>query len=275
MRDRMTLIWEQRRTRPVATAVLFVASVVFAWLLGKLLWLMLSGTSADLARPDLAATLKLPPTVDARRVGLMFGEREAVAQAEVADTTLQLRLDGILENSNADLSRAFISERGKGNPEIYRPGDNIPGGASLDRIEANLVVLLRAGREEILRFDQPSENATTPTATAPNLAAVRAAQARNVLTNLAERLANSPMTALRQMGMRRTSQGYIVSITAPKQMLNRFGLKPGDRVVSINGQLVGKDVEADQKVLSQLQQSGNARVEIQRGAQTLTLEQRL
>ena len=164
----------------------------------------------------------------------MFGEQEA-AQSAVADTTLQLRLDGLLESQNAELSRAFISERGKGSPEIYRPGDEVPGGAKIDRIEDSTVVL----------------------------------------SNLAERLANSPMTALRQMGMRRTSQGYIVSITAPKEMLTRFGLKPGDRVVSINGQTVGKDVEADQKVLGQLQESGNARVEVQRGTQTLTLEQRL
>ncbi|MEO6699313.1 MAG: type II secretion system protein N [Paraperlucidibaca sp.] len=274
MRDRFAQIWEQRRAQPAASIVLVIASVWLAWLLAKYVWLIFSGVSASLVAPDLSMSLRVPPTVDARRIGVLFGEQEAT-QATVADTTLQLRLDGILENRNAELSRAFISERGKGNPEIYHPGDNVPGGATLDRIEGSMVILLRAGREEILRFDLPSQAGSTPSVVAPNAAAIRAAQARNVLSNLAERLANSPMTALRQMGMRRTSQGYIVSITAPKEMLNRFGLKPGDRVVSINGQQVGKDVEADQKVLGQLQESGNARVEVQRGTQTLTLEQRL
>jgi general secretion pathway protein C len=274
MRDRFAQIWEQRRTQPAASIVFALASVWLAWLLAKYVWLILSGVSAPLTAPDLSMSLRVPPTVDARRIGVLFGEQQTT-QATVADTTLQLRLDGILENRNTELSRAFISERGKGNPEIYRPGDSVPGGATLDRIESSMVILLRAGREEILRFDQPSQSVSTLSVIAPNAAAIRAEQARNVLSNLAERLANSPMTALRQMGMRRTSQGYIVSITAPKEMLNRFGLKPGDRVVSINGQPVGKNVEADQKVLSQLQESGNARVEVQRGTQTLTLEQRL
>ena len=274
MRERFAQLWEQRRSQPVASFVLVSAGVVLAWLAAKSLWLIFAGSSAPLVAPNLSLTLRVPPTVDARRIGLMFGEQDAI-QSAVADTTLQLRLDGLLENRNAELSRAFISERGKGNPQIYRPGDDVPGGAKIDRIEADAVVLQRAGREEILRFDLPTQTATVPTAVAPSEAAIRASQARNVLSNLAERLANSPLTALRQMGMRRTSQGYIVSITAPKEMLNRFSLKPGDRVVSINGQAVGKDIEADQKVLSQLQESGNARVEVQRGAQTLTLEQRL
>ncbi len=274
MRDRFTQLWEQRRTQHPATVIIVIAAVWLAWLLAKYVWLIFSGVSAPLVAPDLSLSLRVPPTVDARRIGTMFGEQDA-AQSAVADTTLQLRLDGLLESQNAELSRAFISERGKGSPEIYRPGDEVPGGAKIDRIEDSTVVLLRAGREEILRFDLPSQTGATTAAVVPNAAVARAAQARNVLSNLAERLANSPMTALRQMGMRRTSQGYIVSITAPKEMLTRFGLKPGDRVVSINGQTVGKDVEADQKVLGQLQESGNARVEVQRGTQTLTLEQRL
>lgn len=274
MRERIAQLWERRRTDTAATVVLIIASVLLAWLLGKVIWLMSAGVSSPVSAPDLSVTLRVPPTVDPRRIGQMFGEQEAAVV--VADTTLQLRLDGLLESRNAELSRAIISERGKGNPEIYRPGDAMPGGATLDRIEENVVYLQRGGREETLRFDLPSQSSGTPGALpTPNMAAIRAAQARNVLTNLAERLANSPMTALRQMGMRRTSQGYIVSITAPKDMLNRFGLKPGDRVVSINGQPVGKDIEADQKVLGQLQASGNARVEVQRGTQTLTLEQRL
>lgn len=275
MRDRFTQLWEQRRTQRPATVIIVITSVWLAWLLAKYVWLVFSGVSAPLVAPDMSMTLRVPSTVDARRIGTMFGEQEA-AQTAVADTTLQLRLDGLLESENAELSRAFISERGKASPEIYRAGDEVPGGAKIDRIEDSTVVLLRAGREEILRFDLPSQTgSTSSSAVTPSAAVTRAEQARKVLSNLAERLANSPMTALRQMGMRRTSQGYIVSITAPKEILTRFGLKPGDRVVSINGQTVGKDVEADQKVLGQLQESGNARVEVQRGTQTLTLEQRL
>ncbi|MDO9620560.1 MAG: PDZ domain-containing protein, partial [Moraxellaceae bacterium] len=128
-------------------------------------------------------------------------------------------------------------------------------------------------REEILRFDETPVAAQAPAA--PNRAAQNAEQTRNALAQMAEQLANSPLAAMRQLGLRRTSRGYVVSVTAPKEMMQRFGLQPGDRIVSINGQTVGQDLEADQQVMSQLQQEGNASVEVQRGAQTITLEQKL
>lgn len=273
MRERLQSLWEQKRDTPLAIAVIVVAAVLLAWQLGRLIWLLWSGPVAVL--PTLAESSATPVVtgIEPTRIAALFGENPAApAAGGVVDTTLQLRLEGIMENEASELSRAFISDRAAGKVQSYRPGDAVVGGATLDRVESDHVVLTRSGREEILRFDKPG----TPTPTAPGAAPPEgAAQARSALSSVAARLSNTPMTALRQMGLRRTSQGYIVSITAPKEMLQRYGLQPGDRIVSINGQSVGRDLEADQQTMSQLQQAGSARVEVQRGAQTITLEQRL
>ena len=268
--------WQRVWRHPFGAAVAMVATALLAcwlaWQLGRVLWLFGMGPSEYLQAPAATDSAVLPARIEPQRIAGLFGETAgAPAQPTMQSTTLQLRLDGVMTNPSRQLSRAFIANRTDNKVQIYRPGDELPGGAELIRVEEALVVLSRNGQEETLRFDKPG--AVAPVANLPP--PVSAAQTQNAIGLAANRLANSPMAALRQMGLRRTSQGYIVSITAPKDMLQRFGLQPGDRIVSVNGQAVGKDLDADQKTMGQLQQAGSARVEVQRGEQTITLEQKL
>lgn len=271
LREYWQNLWRHPYAGVLAMAAIVVMASLLAWQLGRLLWLFGAGSAERLPRPASVATLVLPARIEPQRIAGLFGETAAAAPgAEAQSTTLQLRLDGVMTNPSRELARAFIADRTTSKVLAYRPGDALPGGAKLLRVEALQVALERSGQEEILRFDKPgmppAANAAQPSS---------AAQMQNALGAAASQLANSPMAALRQMGLRRTSQGYIVSITAPKDMLQRFGLQPGDRIVSINGQPVGKDLDADQKTMGQLQQAGSARVEVQRGEQTITLEQKL
>lgn len=263
--------WASLRNEPWALAVTAVAGLCLAWLLGQLFWWLLSGPLDALPEPVIEH-VATSAVLDPQRVAGLFGEAPMLQRSgTIVDTTLQLRLDGVLENSDPQESRAFISERSSGKILSYHMGNEVPGGGKLKRINSDNVILLRNAREETLRFDKSGGlTPITPPAAAQNASAVR-----NAITEAADGLANSPMAALRQMGLRRTSRGYIVSITAPKEMLQRYGLQPGDRVVSINGQSVGLDLAADQQVMTQLQQAGSARVEVQRGEQTITLEQKL
>ena len=268
--------WQRVRQNPYAGAVAIVAvaltASLLAWQLGRLLWLLSSGPAERLLPPPSAAAAALPVRIEPQRIAGLFGESSAApAAAGGQSTTLQLRLDGVMTNPSRELARAFITDRGVNKVQTYRPGDALPGGAELLRVEPLQVVIARNGQEEVLRFDKPG----TPVPAANIPVTASAQQTRNALGAVASRLANSPMAALRQMGLRRTSQGYIVSVTAPKDMLQRFGLQPGDRIISINAQPVGKNLDADQKTMSQLQQAGSARVEVQRGEQTITLEQKL
>ena len=250
---------------------LAAGAMALAWQLGQLAWLAVPSETLPPPPPAMPVTGGLQP--QPASIGKAFGEQGQglrPAGAAPAETALPLRLDGVLVAEPDEDSRAFVAERsGSGKVQGYRPGDSLPGGAELKQVFNDRVVLLRNGSEELLRFDKPG--AQPAGASAPPTAAAT----RNALGSLAGTLAGSPAEAIRQMGLRRTSQGYIVSITAPKEMLQRYGLQPGDRLVSINGQSLGRDLDADQQVMSQLQQAGSARVEVQRGEQTLTLEQKL
>lgn len=271
LREHWRRLWQSPYAGMIAMVAITVAASLLAWQFGRLLWLFSSGPAEHLSPPQPAAVM-LPARVEPQRIAGLFGESATTSTvASTQNTTLQLRLDGVMTNPSRELARAFIAERTLSKVQTYRPGDTLPGGAELLRVEALQVVLMRNGQEEVLRFDKPS----MPVPVANVLASASAAQTQNALGAAASRLANSPMAALRQMGLRRTSQGYIVSVTAPKEMLQRFGLQPGDRIVSVNAQPVGKDLDADQKTMSQLQQAGSARVEVQRGEQTITLEQKL
>lgn len=275
-RERWHSFWRGSYGTLLSMAALVVMATVVAWQIGKVLWVFSESAAQRLQPPVTMATVVMPARIDAQQIAGLFGQTAVTMPTStgVQDTTLQLRLDGVMTHPSRQFARAFIADRADNKVQTYRPGDQLPGGAELVRVEEGLVVLSRNGQEETLRFDKPGTPASatnTSTAPAPNTAA----QTQNALGAAAARLANSPMAALRQMGLRRTSQGYIVSITAPKDMLQRFGLQPGDRIVSVNGQAVGKDLDADQTTMSQLQQAGSARVEVQRGAQTITLEQKL
>lgn len=274
LREHWQNLWRHPYAGVVAMAAIVVMASLLAWQLGRLLWLFGAGSAERLPRPASVDALVLPARIEPQRIAGLFGETAAAAPgAEAQSTTLQLRLDGVMTNPSREQARAFIADRTTSKVLTYRPGDALPGGAKLLRVEALQVVLERNGQEEILRFDKPGTPVPAPAANAAQPSS--AVQMQNALGAAASQLANSPMAALRQMGLRRTSQGYIVSITAPKDMLQRFGLQPGDRIVSINGQPVGKDLDADQKTMGQLQQAGSARVEVQRGEQTITLEQKL
>lgn len=260
----------------LANGVLWLALILLSWFAAALLWLLWKGPSVPLPAPAAVQAAPLPVMPNPLAIALMFGEQpQADASQPSTETTLNVRLLGILYSSDADAARANIVERTGGQAKWFKSGDEVVAGATLVRVEADHVALLRNGREELLRFDKPNESMLNAPPAQPTAATDAAGNQRQALRDISERLKNSPILALRQMGMRRTTRGYIVSHSAPAEMLKRLSLAPGDRIISINGQAVGQDLDNDVKVMSQLQDNTSARVEVQRGTQTLTLEQRL
>ena len=77
---------------------------------------------------------------------------------------------------------------------------------------------------------------------------------------------------LNEMGLIASQQGYEITDNTPSHIRRNLGLKAGDRVVRLNGQTLG-NVQLDKNLLQQIQQTGRARIEIQRGGQHLTIEQ--
>lgn len=94
----------------------------------------------------------------------LFGQAEAVRPVETPAapkpaTPLNLRLVGIFfMEQGGDRALALIAES-NGPERGYRIGELVPGGARLQRIQRDHVVISRSGREEILKLPKLGETA--------------------------------------------------------------------------------------------------------------------
>ncbi len=86
-------------------------------------------------------------------------------------------------------------------------------------------------------------------------------------------LQQNPASYLSHMGVAATGQGYLVTDGMPAGLKNRLGLQTGDKVLSVNGQSVGQNPAQDAQLLQQIQQAGQAQIQVQRGDQTVTVRQ--
>lgn len=99
--------------------------------------------------------------------------------------------------------------------------------------------------------------------------------AQAALSNAATALQQNPASYLNSMGVTATAQGYQVTDAMPAGLRARLGLQSGDKVISVNGQNVGQNPNTDAQILQQVQQSGNAQIQVQRGEQVITIRQSL
>lgn len=68
---------------------------------------------------------------------------------DLPETNLQLILQGILSSTESAQASVIIAQPGKPG-EVYRPGDLLPGGAILDKVLLDNVLILNHGRLEVL-----------------------------------------------------------------------------------------------------------------------------
>ncbi|MDI1300569.1 MAG: type II secretion system protein N [bacterium] len=266
----------------IAGRVVRVAAVAWmAWVLAGLAWLASGHSGVPLPAPKIVR--RAAPAVDVSRLaGLnLFGQPPvATARGEAAsapDTSLQLRLTGVLVNSDASRSSAIVAERN--NPaaaaRVYRLNDALPGGATLAEVYDDRILIKRGdGAGEVLRFEKTGllDGGTPPVAGIP-AGSEGGAGVRSMLDNAVQAMATAPEQFLQQMGLKRSSAGYEITADTPENLRNAAGLQAGDHLLSINGRRLG-DPARDRDVLATLKSSGAAKVEIQRGGQIVTLERK-
>lgn len=136
------------------------------WLAVKLLWLLVpSGGDIDASAP--IASVPAPGGKAAVSISKwhLFGSA-GLTTAQLARnapaTQLQLQLRGTLAEADVRAGMAVIADPVSGE-RAYRVGDALPGGATLDGVYPDRVILLHEGVQETLGlpYDQPSA-ATTP-----------------------------------------------------------------------------------------------------------------
>jgi general secretion pathway protein C len=238
--------------------------------------------------PDVSGMINLPP----------FGK--AMVAATTAAAPPDLVLHGVLLANPMSASSALIAAGGK-ESAAYRLGDPMPGGMILNAIGVDYVIL-RLG-EQYLTLYFPGDQRTGQSAALPGApgagtpgAAAGTQGLRDIKTLLPPSLTGRappapPVTTtppppppqvpppaqngsggnalIDSIGANVTPQGYRVGSTLSPQ-LQAAGLAPGDVVASVNG-VSAATLAGDPRRLAQAMGSGEARLEVLRGGNRITL----
>lgn len=165
------LFQSERWSRVAVTAVNVLLVIALARALAGLTLAILAGPALPSARlptaTGAAPSADQPATArpaDAAVISSwhLFGQTEAsqpvaAAPAPAPATPLNLRLVGVFfMERGGDRALALIAD-GSGPERGYRIGESLPGGARLQRIQRDHVVVSRAGREEVLKLPKLGE----------------------------------------------------------------------------------------------------------------------
>ncbi len=212
--------------------------------------------------PPVAAGSAAAPSTDfGRQIASwhLFGRAEsnkpvaapAPPRAQAApDTRLRLTLKGVFVSDRPGEAWAIIADH-RGKEDTYRPGSNLPGGASLLEVYPDRVILLHNRRRETLRLPDANQEHKRGRAgrSSPRREAARLAsgpvttvtgEAAQVLRDYRQKLLTDPqsvMSAVRAEPFREGGKlmGYRIFPGADRQLLQKIGLRPGDVVTAING----------------------------------------
>ncbi len=274
----LTIITHHNRN--IARTVMLAAALFFSWRMASVLWLLAGQDRTDLTKPTLAPVSTQTTAVDSSRLSTFAIFKVAVAAnpsdlANAPETNLQLKLDGVFASNNIEQSSAIISEQGQGIGKLYRVGQQVSGGATLSAVYADRVLLQRNGVDEVLRFIKTNLLGGDPPPNSAQLSSLaqQGGKARELLSQAVSRLSSAPDAYISEMGLvAKSGQGYEITDSAPANIRRNLGLKAGDKILRLNGQPLGNP-QSDKSLLQQVQQTGHARIDIQRGSQTLTIEQ--
>lgn len=265
-------------------ALLFCGMIALGAQLARLGWTVLGANV--LANPVFTADAD-PPTMELseEKVAALisaapFGLSIPASAAGVAGTVMadQLTLHAVRLSEDETASRAVLSISG-GPMAIYREGDSVGELGIVRKIEARRVIVEIAGEEALVQFPDSSAAAALPPLYAAmasqyaNDSAGRAAAtsfpANDVTSSIRTQINANPQALVESLGLRQSADGYVVGSDTPPVLI-AAGLKPGDKVIKVNGSVVG-DPASDRLLFEQAVASGRARVEVLRGDQTIVL----
>lgn len=224
-----------------------------------------------------------------------------VSAAESApDTRLRLELLGLFQSPDNSQAGAIIAEQGK-EGDLYRVGAKVPGNATLEEILSDRVILLRAGQREALRLKEPElvgmvDGASSSASGAGSDGRATRVDRRNVSVRPPVTQQMAPANAqsmtdssgvdpadmegdlsvqrniiIQQLGLAPADgEGYRIGPGAPADLLQQVGLRQGDILVSVNGNVLGNE-GSDIAALQEFRNTGAATIVVQRGAQRFTV----
>ena len=267
--------------------VVAMAAALCLWLALRLLMTVLAAGDAPAASTeglpmfDPAASQAAPTLAQWHLFGSALSSADARSAAAAPETTLDLRLTGILADSDPAAGIALIADA-SGTQAAFKAGDVLPGGARLKGVYVDHVLLVSNGRDETLRLPRELANeggrrASAATAQPGGLAApVNNAGLETVDWQAVQRQAQGDPAALaRQINVLPVIEnGAIVGMRlggAQSQLLARVGLRPDDVVTAVNGISV-KDVGRARQVIEAVRDADRVSVTVRRNGREETLD---
>lgn len=276
------------RLAPAVTLLLLLA---LAFSLARLTWAVLSpdpvitGSSGPerVAPPASGAVSPARAALESVAALHLFGralpgDQPAAADIDAPETRLRLQLRGVVAALPAGQGIALIASE-SGEERHYLPGAGIPGGATLEQVHSDRVVLRREGRLELLRLprDAPlSGEATAAPVPVPMAQPQVVPGGGGVLPAETRRQWLEDPTALfdsiqvQPVMQDGAIRGFAISPRRDPRLFREVGLRPGDVITAVNGITVAGMTDPT-AIRDQLAGASEIRLDIERNGRPDTV----
>ncbi len=264
---------------PLWVSILF--GLLIAWILAELTWEILPRPKE--ITPAYKTHTVTHQSLDVNTLANMhlFGMMNISATTEAPATTLNLELKGIVAAStDSKISLAIISSNR--NEDMYGVGAQLPGGAQIQSIYPDRVLISFNGRIQSLQLpkskgggtgDVRADNYQTPVAS-PGVIYGRNLQTMSNLNQLRNDLIRHPehlMDVMRAMPVMKNGKlsGYRVFPVGNSNTFAKLGLRAGDVVTAVNGMQLDNPAQS-MNILNKLKTSDQISVTFTRNGQQMT-----
>ena len=266
------------RAAPIA---LFLFILCLCWKLAALFWIVVAPLQAmQFERVELGSQQSQVPNIHS--FSLFQEQTQNQATADIADLTLQ----GVMISNPSRLSSAVIKV--KEISDRFRVGERLGDtGYELSEVYWDHVIIRQpSGAIQKLNFkglenginqpypvkDQPSSQPSAASTQTPETEQPNSPQEE--IGRAIQQMNENREQYMQNMGVSSSENGYEVSARTPAILRNRLGLRPGDRILSLNGKTMGNG-QSETQLLEQARRDGQVKLEIKRGDQVMTIQQDL
>ena len=231
---------------PLAVSV--VAVILIGYYLARVFWLLYPAAPAGPWQPpqlspqvgQLAAD---PADNSAIAATHMFGEASTEAPEltgdaalNAPDTSLSLQLRGAIAADDPVMAHAIIADA-SGNEHVYFTNASLPGGATVQQILPDRVILARAGQLEVLRLPREGQGGGAASRASPASFRPPEASPETTVQEMVAQNAAGFLDIVRPQPFMPNGQlkGYRIYPGPNRQQFTSLGLRAGDLVTEING----------------------------------------
>lgn len=272
---------ELKQIDRAAPVVLLLLILYLCWKLAALFWLLIAPPQAmQLDRVELGSQQTQIPNISAFSLFQEAGQSAGVVE------TANIILQGVVVASPSYNSSAVL----KINDQVdrYRVGEMLANsGFELAEVYWDRVILRRStgATQEVLfkglenGLNQPivpeiSASSSSIPAMPSNNGMPEQPSPQNEIGRAIQQMQENKDQYLQNMGVSAADGSYEVTSRTPAALRNRLGLRPGDRILSLNGQTLSQG-QTEAQLLEQARREGQVKLEIKRGDQVMTIQQDL